>query len=124
VSLRGSAVAQVLVLVDGVRLNDSRQGAPDLSQIPVGNIERASYLDLVDTQRIAAQLSQDMGAAELLVTGSFTHANKATCGPTTRQSMPTAGKTMPAFLRDGYLAISGIERLLQIFLTSRLEISE
>ena len=40
VSLRGSAAAQVLVLVDGVRLNDSRQGAPDLSQIPVDNIER------------------------------------------------------------------------------------
>ena len=40
VSLRGSASAQVLVLVDGVRLNDSRQGAPDLSQIPVEIIER------------------------------------------------------------------------------------
>jgi outer membrane cobalamin receptor len=40
VSLRGSIPAQVLVLVDGVRLNDNRQGPPDLSQIPVENIER------------------------------------------------------------------------------------
>ena len=40
VSIRGSTSAQVLVLVDGVRLNDSRQGAADLSQIPVENIER------------------------------------------------------------------------------------
>jgi len=40
VSIRGSTSAQVLVLVDGVRLNDNRQGAPDLSQIPVDNIER------------------------------------------------------------------------------------
>jgi outer membrane cobalamin receptor len=141
VSLRGSAAAQVLVLVDGVRLNDSRQGAPDLSQIPVDNIERieivrggtsalygadavagvvniitksrsedrfrlsltsggylpsaaleaydynwgtftpvtapvqAEYLDLVDTQRIAAQLSQGLGPADLMITGSFTRAN-------------------------------------------------
>ncbi len=39
-SLRGSTAAQVLVLVDGVRLNDSRQGGADLSMIPVDNIER------------------------------------------------------------------------------------
>jgi vitamin B12 transporter len=134
ISLRGSAAAQVLVLVDGIRLNDSRQGAPDLSQIPVDNIERieivrggtsalygadavagvvniitkdkaedrfrlsltngsylprdaavwdgavqipveANYLDLVDTQKIGVQLSQEMGAAVLLLTGSFTRAN-------------------------------------------------
>jgi vitamin B12 transporter len=133
VSLRGSTSAQVLVLVDGVRLNDSRQGPPDLSWIPVDNIERieivrggtsalygadavagvvniitkdkaedrfrlsltngsylpreavewdgavqtpveANYLDLVDTQRVGAQLSQPMGPADLLVTGSFTRA--------------------------------------------------
>jgi outer membrane cobalamin receptor len=133
-SIRGSTSAQVLVLVDGVRLSDNRQGAPDLSRIPVDNIERieivrggtsalygadavagvvniitkdkaeerfrlsltngsyiprdaveydgaiqtpveANYLDLVDTQRLGAQLSQALGPAELLVTGSFTRAN-------------------------------------------------
>ena len=133
-SIRGSTSAQVLVLVDGVRLSDNRQGAPDLSRIPVDNIECieivrggtsalygadavagvvniitkdkaeerfrlsltngsyiprdaveyngviqtpvvANYLDLVDTQRLGAQLSQALGPAELLVTGSFTRAN-------------------------------------------------
>jgi len=133
-SIRGSTAAQVLILVDGVRLNDSRQGAPDLSQIPVDNIERieivrggtsalygadavagvvniitkdraedrfrlsvingsylprdavawdgatespveADFLNLVDTQKIGARLSQAVGPADLLLTGSFTHAN-------------------------------------------------
>ncbi len=40
VRIRGSASAQVLVLVDGVRMNDSRQGATDLSLLPVEMIER------------------------------------------------------------------------------------
>ncbi len=38
--IRGSTTNQVLVLIDGVRANDSRQGGADLSQIPVENIER------------------------------------------------------------------------------------
>lgn len=42
--IRGSESPQVLVLVDGVRLNDSRQGGVDLSQIPVGSIERIEVL--------------------------------------------------------------------------------
>jgi outer membrane cobalamin receptor len=140
-SLRGSTAPQVLVLVDGVRLNDSRQGGADLSMIPVDNIQRveivrggtsalygadavagvvniitkdkaaqpfkltvingsyipreaikvtsydsftdtsvsaptkANYLDLLDTQRVGAQLSQKLGAADLLLTSSFTRAN-------------------------------------------------
>ena len=40
VRIRGAASAQVLVLVDGVRMNDSRQGATDLSLLPVEMIER------------------------------------------------------------------------------------
>jgi outer membrane cobalamin receptor len=40
VRIRGSASAQVLVLVDGVRMNDSQQGATDLSLLPVEMIER------------------------------------------------------------------------------------
>ena len=43
-SIRGSVAAQVLVLVDGVRLNDSRQGGADLSLLPVENIERIEVL--------------------------------------------------------------------------------
>jgi outer membrane cobalamin receptor len=44
VRIRGSSSAQVLVLVDGVRLNDSRQGGADLSLLPVENIERIEVL--------------------------------------------------------------------------------
>ena len=43
-SIRGSVAAQVLVLVDGVRLNDSRQGGADLSLLPAENIERIEVL--------------------------------------------------------------------------------
>ena len=44
VSIRGSASAQVLVLVNGVRLNDSRSGGADLSQIPLENIEKIEII--------------------------------------------------------------------------------
>lgn len=39
-SMRGSASAQVLVLLNGVRLNDSRQGGANLINIPIDNIEK------------------------------------------------------------------------------------
>ena len=39
-SIRGSTSAQVLVLVDGVRMNNSQSGGVDLSLIPLDNIER------------------------------------------------------------------------------------
>lgn len=44
IRIRGSASAQVLVLVDSIRLNDSRQGGADLSMIPVENIEKVEIL--------------------------------------------------------------------------------
>ena len=40
VSVRGSTSAQVLVLVDGVRMNNSQSGGVDLSLIPLDSIER------------------------------------------------------------------------------------
>jgi len=40
VSMRGSTSAQVLILVDGVRMNNALSGGVDLSLIPVDNIER------------------------------------------------------------------------------------
>jgi vitamin B12 transporter len=39
-SIRGSASEQVLILLDGVRLNSGRDGAVDLSSIPLGIVER------------------------------------------------------------------------------------
>jgi vitamin B12 transporter len=43
-SLRGSSANQVLLIVDGVRWNDARQGGADLSSIPAQTIERIEIL--------------------------------------------------------------------------------
>ncbi|HOX33247.1 MAG TPA: TonB-dependent receptor [Spirochaetales bacterium] len=43
-SLRSATSAQVLVVLDGVRLNDARQGGFDLSLIPASSIERIEVL--------------------------------------------------------------------------------
>ncbi len=43
-SLRGASSGQVLVIVDGTRLNDARQGNVDLAQIPAESIERIEVL--------------------------------------------------------------------------------
>ncbi|MEJ2635354.1 MAG: TonB-dependent receptor [Calditrichia bacterium] len=40
ISLRGSTDSQVLVLVDGQRLNDAQSGSVDLSQIPLDAVEK------------------------------------------------------------------------------------
>lgn len=44
VSLRGSTSSQVLVLLDGVPLNSSRDGTVDLSQIPVDSIDHVEIV--------------------------------------------------------------------------------
>jgi outer membrane cobalamin receptor len=43
-SIAGSTSNQVLVIVDGVRQNDAREGAPDLAQIPTEDIEKIEVL--------------------------------------------------------------------------------
>ena len=44
ISLRGATMLQVLVILDGQRLNDARNGAPDLSLIPAESIEKVEIL--------------------------------------------------------------------------------
>jgi vitamin B12 transporter len=44
VSIRGSTTNQVLVLVDGVRVNDALTGMADLSRVPAESIERIEVL--------------------------------------------------------------------------------
>jgi vitamin B12 transporter len=44
VTLRGSTTNQVLVLVDGVRVNDALTGLVDLSSIPLDSVERIEVL--------------------------------------------------------------------------------
>jgi outer membrane cobalamin receptor len=44
ISMRGSSSSQVLVLVDGKRLNDSRNGMVNLDLIPISNIQRIEII--------------------------------------------------------------------------------
>lgn len=44
ISLRGSTASQVLVLVDGKRLNEARNGGVNLDLIPVSNIKRIEII--------------------------------------------------------------------------------
>jgi outer membrane cobalamin receptor len=44
VSIRGSSSAQVLVLLDGMRLNSSRDGTIDLATIPLEDVERVEVV--------------------------------------------------------------------------------
>ncbi|HTO70355.1 MAG TPA: TonB-dependent receptor [Myxococcota bacterium] len=50
-SIRGSKAEQVLVLLDGVRLNEASRGAVDLSTIPVRQVERIEILRGAGAQR-------------------------------------------------------------------------
>ncbi|MFL5386090.1 MAG: TonB-dependent receptor plug domain-containing protein [Longimicrobiaceae bacterium] len=55
VSIRGSAADEVLVLVDGVALNDPVTGEADLSAVPAGAIERVTVLPGARTARYGAR---------------------------------------------------------------------
>jgi outer membrane cobalamin receptor len=71
VRIRGAASAQVLVLVDGVRMNDSRQGATDLSLIPAEMIER---IEIVRGGTSALYGADAMGGVVNIITKS--HADR------------------------------------------------
>jgi vitamin B12 transporter len=87
VSLRGSSSGQVLVIVDGVRLNDAKQGAPDLSSIPADQIEK---IELLKGGASAVYGADAVGGVVLITTkrpspGSFALSFE-------NASYPTAGK--------------------------------
>jgi outer membrane cobalamin receptor len=134
VTIRGSTSSQVIVLLDGVRLNNAQSGGVDLSVVPLDSVERievarggtsavygadaiggvvniitkkdaanrlrlafenGSFIpkshvtgytsdkvenppdsgDLLDTQRVTAQFSRDLGGSALNLAGSFILAN-------------------------------------------------
>jgi outer membrane cobalamin receptor len=69
VHIRGSASEQVLVLVDGVRMNDSRQGGADLSLLPVEMIER---IEVVRSGASALYGADALGGVVNIITKSRT----------------------------------------------------
>jgi outer membrane cobalamin receptor len=55
ISIRGSEAHQVLVLLDGVPINDAVTGAADLSTIPLGSIARVTIVRGAQSARYGAQ---------------------------------------------------------------------
>jgi outer membrane cobalamin receptor len=64
-SLRGSTAEQVLVLIDGVRLNNARDGTVDLSLIPLNSVER---IEIVRGGTSALYGSDAMGGVINIIT--------------------------------------------------------
>jgi vitamin B12 transporter len=81
ISIRGSSHDQVLVLVDGVALNDPITGEADLSRVPASSIERVTVIPgaqsaryggrapggvlVIETRRSGAQRSLSLGGGSL-----------------------------------------------------------
>ena len=72
ISLRGSTDAQVLVLIDGQRLNDAQQGGVDLSSIPIGAVQR---IEVVKGGHAALYGSDAIGGVVNIITKSMARNN-------------------------------------------------
>jgi len=72
VSLRGSTDAQVLILIDGQRLNNAQQGSVDLSSIPTNAIER---IEVVKGGNAAMYGSDAIGGVINIITKSMARKN-------------------------------------------------
>jgi outer membrane cobalamin receptor len=68
ISLRGSTAAQVLILVDGQRLNGAQEGSVDLSSIPLDAIEK---IELVKGGNSAMYGSDAVGGVINVITKSM-----------------------------------------------------
>lgn len=71
-SIRGSSANQVLVIVDGLRVNDSRQGGADLSLIPTDSIEKVEIL----TTGASAIYGPDALGGAIVITTKKTKENR------------------------------------------------
>ncbi len=67
VSIRGAASAQVLVLIDGIRMNSSRDGGFDLSLIPI-SVEDIDRIEIVRGPGSALYGSDAMGGVINIIT--------------------------------------------------------
>lgn len=73
VSLRGSTGAQVLVLIDGQKLNSAQDGSVDLSTIPLDAVER---IEVVKGGNSAMYGSDAVGGVINVITKSMARQNK------------------------------------------------
>ncbi|HTX72464.1 MAG TPA: TonB-dependent receptor [Rectinemataceae bacterium] len=65
IAIGASSANQVLVIMDGVRLNDALQGAPDLSQVPASMIDR---IEVLGTGASAAYGADAVGGVVIITT--------------------------------------------------------
>ena len=72
VSLRGSTDSQVLILIDGQRINNAQQGSVDLSSIPTNAIER---IEVVKGGNAAMYGSDAIGGVINIITKSMARKN-------------------------------------------------
>jgi len=72
ISLRGSTDSQVLILVDGQRLNNAQNGSVDLSSIPTDAVER---IEVVKGGNTAMYGSDAVGGVINIITKSMTKNN-------------------------------------------------
>ncbi|MGD8780596.1 MAG: TonB-dependent receptor [Ignavibacteria bacterium] len=73
VSLRGSTNAQVLILIDGQRLNNAQDGSVDLSSIPLDAVEK---IEVVKGGNSAMYGSDAVGGVINIITKSMARKNK------------------------------------------------
>lgn len=73
ISLRGSTAAQVLVLVDGQRMNGAQEGSVDLSSIPLDAIEK---IEVVKGGNSAMYGSDAVGGVINVITKSMTNKDR------------------------------------------------
>jgi vitamin B12 transporter len=123
VSLRGSSSSQVLVLVDGNRVNSFQNGLVDLGLLPIGNIERievvrggSSALYGTDALGGVINILTRRGGADLRLRaqasmGSFGYQRRSLQGEGDIASMRLAGGVSDERGRDDYpfvVARSGV----------------
>ncbi len=72
ISLRGSTDSQVLILIDGQRLNDAQSGSVDLSSIPLDAVEK---IEVVKGGHAALYGSDAVGGVINIITKSMAHKN-------------------------------------------------
>jgi vitamin B12 transporter len=108
VSIRGSAADEVLVLVDGVALNDPVSGEADLATVPAGAIERVTVLPGARTARYGPRA---LAGVVLIETRAAEARQAAELSAGTLGEWAARGETGGSLGRGGWSAGGGGRRI-------------
>jgi vitamin B12 transporter len=112
VSIRGSAADEVLVLVDGVALNDPVSGEADLAAVPAGAIERVTVLPGARTARYGPRA---LAGVVLIETRAAEARQAAELSAGTLGEWAARGETGGSLGRGGWSAGGGGRRIGGVF---------